>query len=372
VKGQILALEKAYADLDKNVDYIECHGTGTKLGDAIELKALNNFFKGRKIPVGSVKSLIGHTKGAAGACGVLKCVLSLQNRKISPSKYLETFIGSQGDPIYINKKIIDLSSRQHLLRFGISSFGFGNANFHVVLDEFDRKNSQVMKAKSKRAFDPIVVLGHSSLPFKKVNFKLIKSKFKIPPQSFLQIDKVQLQSLLAITEALEKSNIEINFLDKKQISVIAASCLGLNAAMSLYKRVRHFEFIDALNFLDKASLDLMIKHKDKFPKITEDTGPGALNNVIAGRICNVFDLQGENFNVDCDFNSFPAALNIAVGKLQEKEGIIALVYCEEELNKDEACIERKGVNCLLLSTLSLAKKNNYPICEIIERIKYYD
>jgi acyl transferase domain-containing protein len=373
VKGQIIAFERAYATLDKSrVNYIECHGTGTKLGDAIELKALNMFFKDKKIPIGSVKSLIGHLKGAAGSAGVLKCLLSMQDKKIPPSKYLKKFIGTKNGSVYINKKIIDLAKNQYPLRFGISSFGFGNANFHVVLEEFNKNKSRIIKSKKNKTLDPIVVLGCSSLLLKEVDFGLITSKFKIPPQSLSKIDKVQLQALLVTVEAFEKSNMEIDFLDKNEIRVISASCLGLDAALNLSKRVRHFEFLEAFNLFDKASVDLLIKHKDKFSEITEDTGPGVLNNVIAGRICNMFDFKGENFNVDCDFNSFPVALNIAVEKLQEKGSMIVLIYCEEELNKNEAYVERKKINCLILSTLSLAKKNNYPICEIIEKINYHD
>mgnify|MGYP001587755833 FL=1 len=373
VRGQILALERAYSGLDKSsVDYIEGHGTGTKLGDAIEIEALNIFFKDKKIPIGSVKSLIGHTKGAAASAGLLKCLLSLQNKVIPPSKYLETFIGASGNHIYINKKPIDLANSRHPLRFGISSFGFGNANFHLVLDEFDKNSSQIIRAKNESTADPIVILSRGSVALKEVDFDLIASKFKIPPQSLSQIDKIQLQALLATAKAFEKANIEINSLDKEKTMVISASCLGLDSAIGLACRVKHFEFIKTLDFLDNALLNLMIKHKNKFPQVTEDTGPGVLNNVIAGRICNQFDFKGENFNVDSDFNSFPAALNIAVRKLQERSGIVVLTYGEEKLNKNEMRISRRDINCLLLSTLSLAKNNNYPIYEIIEKINYYD
>jgi len=373
VNGQVLALERAYDGLDKgSVNYIECHGTGTKLGDATELQALNMFFDGRKIPIGSVKSLIGHTKGTAGSSGMLKCLLSLQNKKIPPSKYLETFIGAQSGSVYVNKKTIDLSSNRAPLRFGISSFGFGNANYHIVLDEFKKNNNEIIKAKDNAMADSVVVLSRSLVPLKKIDFKLITSKFKITPQSFSHIDKVQLQALLAVLAALEKANIEINSLDKEQVTVISASCLGLNSALDLVKRIRYFEFNGVSNFIDNASLNLIMKHKNWFPGITEDTGPGVLNNVIAGRICNEFNFKGENFNIDSDFNSFPAALNIAVRKLQEKEGVVILIYCEEELNGNAIRIKRSKINCLVLSTLSLAKRNNYPIREIIEKINYYD
>lgn len=369
VEGQILAYKEAYKGLDKNkVNYVESHGTGTKIGDTTELESLNTFFGGRRIPIGSVKSLIGHTKGAAGAAGLLKCVLSLQNKTIPPSKYLETSIADKNKSVYINKKPINLKNGSFPLRFGISAFGFGNINYHVVLDEFN--GGKITKTRKSTVIDPVVVLGHSSVSSKKVDFDLIRSKFKIPPQSLPQIDKVQLQALLAVSEAFKKSNIEIDLLDKEKTVVIFASCLGLDFAIDFVNRIRHFEFNDALNFLDDSSLNLMIKHKIKFLKATEDTGHGVLNNVTAGRICNTFDFKGKNFNVDSDFNSFPSALNIAVRELREKKGVIVLLRCEEKLNKKEIRIKRGKIDCFIISTLSLAKEKNYPVQEIIKEIDF--
>lgn len=369
-EGQILAYEEAYNGLDKNkVSYIESHGTGTKVGDTAELKSLNKFFGGRRIPIGSVKSLIGHTKGAAGAAGLLKCVLSLQNKTIPPSKYLEASIANKNKSVYINKRPINLKNNSFPLRFGISAFGFGNINYHIVLDEF-KNGGEILKAKKNVAVDPLVILGHSSAFLEKVDFELISSKFNIPPQSIPQIDKVQLQALLAVSEAFEKSNIAIDLLDKEKTAVIFASCLGLDFAIDFVNRIRHFEFNDALNFLDNSSLALMIKHKNKFPQTTEDTGTGVLNNVVAGRICNTFDFKGKNFNVDSDFNSFPAALNIAACELRENKGVIILLRCEEKLDKKEIRIKRERVDCFILSTLSFAKEKNYPIREVVKKISY--
>ncbi|MBU1179217.1 hypothetical protein KKB69_02700 [Patescibacteria group bacterium] len=347
-EGQTLAYERAYKNLDKNkVDYIECHGTGTKVGDATELESLNKFFGGRKIPMDSVKALVGHTKGAAGASGMLKCLLNMQNKKIK--------------------------------RCGISSFGFGNINYHAVLDEFDtscpvikKENPSTSLRTSKKIKDSIIVVGRSSVDLDKIDAALIASKCKIPPQSLPQIDKVQLGALLAAAEAFEKSNIEIDLLDKEKVSVISASCLGLDSAIGFVERIRHFEFCDALNFLDRDSLDFMIRHKNKFPEVTEDTGTGTLNNVIAGRVSNVFDFKGKNFNVDADFNSPAASLNIALRDLKEEGGLIVLLSCDERLNRKEIIIERKKISCRLLSTLSFAKEKNYPIKKIIKKVDYHE
>ncbi|EKE19214.1 MAG: Modular polyketide synthase, partial [uncultured bacterium] len=300
----------------------------------------------------------------------LKCLLSIKNKKITPSKYLTKFIGAKSDPTYINTETIDLKNSSSL-RFGISSFGFGNANFHVVLDEFNEDVKISDNLKKENEMD-IAVIAKSVISPEEIDFDLIVSKFKIPFKSLSHIDKVQLQALLAVDKVFEKANIDVSFLDKENVSVISASSLGLDSALDLMRRVRHFEFIDALNFLDHDSLDMMIKHKEKFIEITEDTGPGVLNNVIAGRICNAFDFNGENFNIDSDFNSASVALSVAMQKLNKKEGIVVLVHCDEKLSEDGSLIERKTVGCSLLSTIEFAKANNYPICEIIEKINFYD
>jgi len=370
--GQVLAFKRAYRSLDKNsVSYIEGHGTGTKVGDSTELASLSEFFVGQRLPVGSVKSLIGHTKGAAGAAGLLKCVLILQNKVIPPVKYFEALIVGQNKSVYINKEPVMLGNISRPLRLGISSFGFGNINYHLVLDEFNG-GQEIIKAKKGGAASPVVILGGSSISLKKVDFNLIAAKFKIPPQSLPHMDKSQLNALLAVAAALAKANMEIDLLDKENVKVISAGCLGLDSAIDFDKRIRHWEFKDALAFLDKNSLELLIGHKNKFPEATEDTGPGVLNNVVAGRICNAFDFKGKNFNVDADFNSFDAALNIAGRELQKQDGLIILIGSEEKLNKSKLKIERTKIHCLILSTLSFAQKNNYPINELIKKIDYHE
>jgi len=372
-EGQMLALSRAYDGLDKNeVDYIECHGTGTKIGDKTELRSLNEFFKGARIPVGSVKSLIGHTKGAAGAAGLLKCLLSMNNKVIPPSKYIKNPAVPFDAVVHINKKAISIKSKQRPLRFGVSSFGFGNINYHIVLDEFRSDFAVLKKENTSTDNDEIVVIGQGSAPSFGIDPKSVEEKFKIPPRSILQADRVHFQALWSVADAFERSNIKIGSLDKENVFVVSATILGLDAAIDFAERVRHFEFKEALHFLDKKSVDIMIKHKNRFPEVTEDTGPGILNNVISGRICNIFDFKGKNFNVDADLNSFPAALNIVARELRSKGGVAVLVFCEEVLDKKKIRVQRKKVSCLLLSTLGLAKKENYPIHELIKKIDYHD
>ena len=219
------------------------------------------------------------------------------------------------------------------------------------------------------------MLGESRAPFKSTSeFDLEKmsSEFKIPVQSLLHADQVQLQALMAVAEAFKQIKLEVGNLDKTKVAVISASCLGLQSIVDFSDRVRHFEFRKDFDFLSEASLELIIQHKNKFKKTTEDTGYGVLNNVIAGRICNTFDFNGQNFNVDCDFNSSLVALELIFEKLQTQDGLFVLVFCDEKLNQTKSNLERATVHCLLVSSLDFAKLHSYPVKEIIEEINYYE
>ena len=369
--GQILAYERAYYGIDKkSVDYIECHGTSTKIGDAMEIKSLNKFFDNGRIPIGSVKSLIGHTKSAAGAAGLLKCILMLENKVIPPSKYIKSSLAPRNGTVYLNNTPINILRKDRPLRFGISSFGFGNINYHLVLDEFRDSDKSIRSGEKRIPREKISIIGNGFARPDKIDIKSPVARFKIPLQSIASIDRVQLLALTSVIDAFERSNIDINSLNKERVSVIAASSLGLDFALDFVERIRYFELKDALNFVDKKTLDYMMNYKNRFPVVTEDTGHGVLNNVIAGRICNAFDFKGKNFNVDSDLCSFPAALNIAVREIKRSGDIIILIFCDEKLNKIKTRVERKNISCLLLSSLSLAKKNNYPILKLIKDVNY--
>ncbi|MBB4952059.1 putative biosynthetic protein (TIGR04098 family) [Agrobacterium vitis] len=134
------ALAAAGAD-PGSLSYIEAHGTGTMIGDPIEIRALSAAMGDTSgetgfCAVGSVKSNIGHALSAAGVAGVIKVVLALQNRQIPPTVYCEhpnPRIGFDQSPFYPNRRLQEWQPRQGVRRAGISSFGFGGSNAHVVL-----------------------------------------------------------------------------------------------------------------------------------------------------------------------------------------------------------------------------------------------
>ncbi|GAA3932928.1 acyltransferase domain-containing protein [Chitinophaga oryziterrae] len=126
----------------ETVGYLEAHGTATQLGDPVEILALNEAFghnKEKHCAIGAVKSNMGHLDTAAGMAGFIKTVLSLYHKELPPSLHFNQpnpAIDFDGGPFYVNKT---LQSWQRFadtpLRAGVSAFGIGGTNAHIVLEE---------------------------------------------------------------------------------------------------------------------------------------------------------------------------------------------------------------------------------------------
>jgi acyl transferase domain-containing protein/acyl carrier protein len=151
VEGEILALERAYAAAGvapQTVGLIEAHGTGTPVGDAIEVESLIRLFGPRsgKYPpcaLGSVKSMIGHLMPAAGIAGVIKAALALHHKILPPTLHVEEPLPqlcTESVPFYVNSGVRPWihASTENPRRAGVNAFGFGGINAHVVLEEAPR------------------------------------------------------------------------------------------------------------------------------------------------------------------------------------------------------------------------------------------
>ncbi len=145
--GQVKALRQAY-DLagvtPGSIELVEAHGTGTRVGDAIELEALEQVYgevrsESGWCALGSIKSQVGHTKAAAGAAGLIKAALALHYKVLPPTIKVSQPIGplATGDsPFYLNTESRPWLPRpDHPRRAAVSAFGFGGSNFHCLLEE---------------------------------------------------------------------------------------------------------------------------------------------------------------------------------------------------------------------------------------------
>jgi len=183
----------------ESIAFIENHGTGTPLGDPIEIEALKNVFNGapkQSIALGSLKANIGHLDAGAGVAGFIKAALAIKNRVLPPSINFTTpnpRLEIEDSPFFVAKDSIKYSESNKILRGGVSSFGMGGTNAHTILEQAPKRSNEsssrnyhllALSAKTKPALDNYInKLGGYLVQNKDVNladlsFTLLNGRFK--------------------------------------------------------------------------------------------------------------------------------------------------------------------------------------------------
>ena len=144
-QAEVIAEAIALADIDpETITYVETHGTGTRLGDPIEVTALTQAFRGNGAEanqfcaIGSVKTNIGHLVNAGGVASLIKTVLAMQHGQIPPSLHFDEpnpEIDFANSPFFVATKLTDWNPDGFPRRAGVSSFGIGGTNVHMIVEE---------------------------------------------------------------------------------------------------------------------------------------------------------------------------------------------------------------------------------------------
>ena len=159
-RGQMSCISAALEESKINagdITYLEAHGTATSLGDIVELDALKAVYREQTkekqyCALGSVKANIGHTDTAAGIAGIIKTALCLYHQKIPPLLHFEKpnpNLAFEDSPFYANKKLIAWDIGRKKRYAGISSFGVGGTNAHMILSEYDNPYTSTAEEKPK-------------------------------------------------------------------------------------------------------------------------------------------------------------------------------------------------------------------------------
>nr|CAG4713592.1 unnamed protein product [Naegleria fowleri] len=179
---QSLNMKKAYERLPSEtaqflspyeVDYVECHGTGTAKGDVVETVAIGEVFSGaertKPLYVGSVKGNIGHLECASGVAGLIKAVLMMENRllcptinvkKLNPKIPLEKYnMRVVTEPVPLVKK-----NGSKPLLFGVNSMGIGGVNAHVILQEYEKKTQKEQTTVTATPEKKLLMLSAQTIP----------------------------------------------------------------------------------------------------------------------------------------------------------------------------------------------------------------
>lgn len=236
--GQSLALRRAYEDAGfspRTVGLIEAHGTGTNAGDPAEFEGLSTIFgepNGRKqfIALGSVKSQVGHTKAAAGAAGMIKASLALHHKVLPPTINVEqpaSELGLEDSLFYVNTEARPWfrTNGAEKRRAGVSAFGFGGTNFHIVLEEYTG-NGKLSKTLARSSHEVLLSAPDPAALQEKVRTALAKIEGEDGRQAFQTLVRESQEN------TLPQSHARMGFVAQNRREAVQLLEAGLNSLHS--------------------------------------------------------------------------------------------------------------------------------------------
>lgn len=261
VEGEAKAIKAAQyaAEIEpESIGYVETHGTGTVLGDPIEIEGLKlafNLDKKGVCPIGSVKSNIGHLGYAAGVTGVIKTALSIKHKLIPPSinyKKPNPKIDFNNSPFFVNAELAEFKNDKYPLRAGVSSFGIGGTNAHIILEEAPKVipslqeeskcNMILLSARTESALDKC---SHNLSEFlmenKEVNLKDIEYTLQLGRKHFKHRKMFtcsEVEEAIKLLDGNEPQKVFSNFIgsDKKVIFMFPGQgSQYINMGLELYE-----------------------------------------------------------------------------------------------------------------------------------------
>lgn len=247
-EGQARVISEAIAFSEvpiESIRYIEAHGTGTQIGDPIEINALKDVFqchteKKQFCAIGSVKSNVGHLNAAAGVAGLFKAVYCLKNKKVPPTLHFQEenpLLQLKESPFYIPKKEIYPWNTTSPACAAISSFGIGGSNVHLVLQEAPPVNKNIqsnsavilpLSANSPGALKELLIglktyLLKPSLSLKSLAYSLQVGRKPLPyRKAFVGncatefLEQIELFKTIDIDTSIKSSNINSAWLIPKK------------------------------------------------------------------------------------------------------------------------------------------------------------
>lgn len=397
-KGQVQAFERAYSaanTLPANIEVIECHATGTPLGDKVELASMERFFEdklaGSAVPlIGSAKSNLGHLLTAAGMPGIMKMIFAMRSGRLPPSINLSAPISSPKGLFSAKNLPTELhawpdkagNDRRHA---GVSVFGFGGCNAHLLLESYaantNKKSEQAAAAVSYQ-HTPLNIIGLAShfgplssinaldntiharqhafipLPAKRwkgldkhpeilANFGLPSVpqgayidqfdfdflRFKVPPNEDDRLISQQLLLIKVADEAIRDANLKPG----GKVAVLVAMETELELHQFRGRVNLHTQLADSLK---KQGITLTQAEYLALEKIAMDSVLDAaklnqytsfIGNIMASRIASLWDFNGPAFTISAAEQSVARCIDVAENLLSQ-ESLDAVVIAAVDLS----------------------------------------
>ncbi|GIU16640.1 MULTISPECIES: beta-ketoacyl synthase N-terminal-like domain-containing protein [unclassified Shewanella] len=400
-KGQVKAFERAYAASDiepKDIEVIECHATGTPLGDKIELTSMETFFEdklqGTDAPlIGSAKSNLGHLLTAAGMPGIMKMIFAMKEGYLPPSINISDAISSpkklfgkptlpsmvQGWPDKPSNNHFGVRSRHA----GVSVFGFGGCNAHLLLESYNGKGTVKTKpTQAARQAEPLKVVGLAShfgplssinalnnavtqngngfieLPKKRWkglekhsellaefglasapkgayvdNFELDFLRFKLPPNEDDRLISQQLMLMRVTDEAIRDAKLEPG----QKVAVLVAMETELELHQFRGRVNLHTQLAQSLAAM---GVSLSTDEYQALEAIAMDSVLDAaklnqytsfIGNIMASRVASLWDFNGPAFTISAAEQSVSRCIDVAQNLIME-DNLDAVVIAAVDLS----------------------------------------
>jgi acyl transferase domain-containing protein/3-hydroxymyristoyl/3-hydroxydecanoyl-(acyl carrier protein) dehydratase len=384
-EGQLRAMQAAYRQAGwrpGDVDLIECHATGTPVGDAVELDSLHALWgdehgRPRRCVLGSVKSNVGHLLTAAGGASLMKLLFALQTRTLPPTaNFIEPAAAlcraespfrvlSQAEPWEVR----DPSTPR---RAAINAFGFGGINAHVLLEEWDENSrsgaalppsppSSGERGQDKAAdsvTDAVAIVGLAAhvgpwatlrdvqewlfgcrddapepargwglssercgYPIREVRTPL--AAFRIPPLELEEMLPQQQLMLLVTAAALDDAGLPRELGDRTGVCVgigLDPNTTNFHCRWVIAEQATHWAQQLGLSLTNEQLVAWTQQLRDAFgPPLTANRVMGNLGGIVASRLAREFDVGGPCFTVSRDEQSGVHALHIAADQVRRDE-----------------------------------------------------
>jgi len=356
-QGQFKAMEHAYkmAGISPaRISLIECHATGTKVGDDVEIASTRRIFKDLKgVPIGSIKSNMGHPITASGVAGIIK-ITGAMKAKIRPATLHaeEPSEGLKDTPFRLLQKTEDWPSKTPRLA-AVSNFGFGGNNAHLIIEEWNGHASKKPAKPNRLKTTTIAVVGLGAMAasekgiegFAKTIFSgkclfektagdqpMGKAEFFELPLTGLRffpaaLDQTLSQQLLMLKAAMEAIDQLKNLPNDRTGVFVGMGCDGEVARSGICWRLSQFvrDWLQTKNLSPEAE-DWIESVKNKINPGREASAIlGAMPNVSANRINSQFNLKGQSLTVSSEELSGMRALELALRALKAEEIDAAIV-----------------------------------------------
>jgi acyl transferase domain-containing protein/3-hydroxymyristoyl/3-hydroxydecanoyl-(acyl carrier protein) dehydratase/1-acyl-sn-glycerol-3-phosphate acyltransferase len=393
--GQLQALANAYrhADIDPNtVSLLECHATGTPVGDPVEIESCATFYKNAPtIGIGSLKANLGHAITVAGMAGLLKVLEAFKHQTLPPNRPVAHPIKAlQNTPFHLLQKPEPWESVTPR-RAGVNAFGFGGNNAHLIVEEWtgvapDRVMFTPPVPKKEAIAIVAMEVAAGGIPATEgftrglylqegqkemAPFVLPLEELRIPPKD-LQAALAQQVLLLELARRVAKKTrfdpAKTSILVGMEVDAEACRVPALPRVLGLLAK-RGIVLDDA--FIAKIQKEFSFSFDPAFAL-------GTMPNILANRINGFLDIKGPSYVVEAEELSGIEALSIGIEALQAKEIDTALVgaidLCSEPVH-DKAAKETLGAArqpagdagvIFVLKRLSDARAQDDTILAVIE------